>query len=247
MPVSHWFYLLCSPAHVLPWVLGLALVGALFGLSVSSNRKAVFLLLFWGVMAVVLLSIPPGRKFTKNFLQVMPVICLFAGLGVQCLLDWLAIRLVRLPREVLSITTAILIIAGGILTTGRWWPYPQTFTWPWLPDPQTRSIREMVGCGEGVKEAVELIKKQGPIGAKIACFTGENNAACYYDSTLLGGGPSPSDLKNFDWLLVLPKMTFCVSDEIPLVHWVRTHEPDFIIWNHQIELVRLYKLSRHLN
>lgn len=242
MPVSHWFYILRSPEHVLPWVLVLAFLGLLFGLHASNARKAMLVLVVWGAFTVALHSIPAGRKGTKNFLQVMPVLCLLAGVGVQRLINLAECRL-RLPKVVLMASAACLILGGGILTTAVWWPYPQLFTWPWRPDPQTLSIRELVGEGEGTKEAVEYIQQQGPVGARIGCFTGENNAAYYYDAALLGSPSRPDQLTDYDWLLVLPKLTFEAPDDHPLVHWVRTHEPTHIIYHHQIELVRLYRLN----
>ncbi len=241
MPISHWFYLVRSPEHLLPWTLGLALIGLSVGL--WRRQHEVGLLLIWSGSVLLLLSLPAGRKNFKNFILVIPSLLLLAGLGLDVLLGWLGRWKGKKLEQWSMAVLAIGLLVGGLWNTIAWWPYPQTYTWPWQPDPQTLPLRELVGEGEGVKEAIAYIEQQGPANARIACFTGANNASYYYNNALLGGPLHPDDLANYDWLLVLPKLTFGSADDHPLVHWVRTHEPTHIIYNHQIELVRLYHLG----
>jgi hypothetical protein len=243
MPVSHLFYILRSPEHVLPWTLILSFVGVIAGLRKRVTRQGVLLLLSWGLLTLLLLSLPAGRKFTKNFLIIMPALCLLAGIGLDNLIRWVTRHWSQIPQYITMAIVALLLLGAGLITTANWWPYPLLYTWPWRPDPQTLDIRELVGTGEGVRAAIDYIQQQGPAGARVGCFTGENNAFYYYDAALLGSPAHPDDLKNYDWLLVLPKLTFGAADDHPLVHWVRTHEPTYVIYHHQIELVRLYRLT----
>ncbi len=241
MPISHWFYLVRSPQHVLPWVLALALTGIVVGL--ARRRRNALVLLAWGGTVILFLSIPPGRKSFKNFLLVMPSLLMLAGIGTDWLLSTAERALKGIWRYVPTGALACLILIGGLLTTADWWPYPQLYTWPWVPDPQTLPIREIVGTGEGIREAIEYIRIHGSPGDRIACFTGANNAAYYYDSDLVGSPTSVRWLEGFDWLIVLPKLTFCASDSNSLVAWVRSHTPTHVIYIHQIELVRIYRLE----
>jgi hypothetical protein len=240
MPVSHWFYLLRSPEHILPWTLGLCLLGLAIG--IRSRRRDVLLLLIWGISILTLLSIPPGRKNLKNFLLVMPSVVLLAGFGIDQMLNWIT-RFEILPKRFVHAGAALLLLFAGLYKTTLWFPYPQAYTWPWRPDPQTLPVRELVGEGEGIKEGIEYIRQKGPPRARIGCFTGKNNAAYYYDEKLLGSPVHPNDLRKFDWLVVLPKLTFGSPDNNPLVHWVRSHDPTYIVYIHQIELVRMYRLD----
>jgi len=241
MPVSHWFYILRSPEHVLPWVIVLAFVGLIYGFYRRDKHRSLLVLLVWGVITLVLFSLPPGRKSTKNFLQVMPIICLLAGLGVHGLINIVSEYVPNLSNKVLVGVIAAFIGGGGVFTVVAWWPYPLLYTWPWQSDPQTHEIRELIGTGEGIKEAMAYIQAQQP-NARVACWTGENNAAYYYDSSLLGNPQELEGLNGYDWVIVLPKLTFGVSDDDPRAQWVRANEPDYIVNHHQIELVRLYRL-----
>jgi hypothetical protein len=240
MPVSHLFYILRSPEHVLPWTLILGFVGVLAGLRKRATRQGVLLLLSWGLLTLLLFSLPAGRKSTKNFLIIMPAICLLAGVGVDNLIGWVTQLWPRIPLQVVAIV-AVLLLGGGLATTVDWWPYPQLYTWPWRPDPQTLEIREIFG-GWGGREAAMYIHAQDGPDARIGCFTGENNLI-YYHTGPLGSPTTPEHLKEYDWLVVFPKLTFAGLDSHPLVHWVRTHEPTHVIYHHQVELVRLYRLK----
>jgi hypothetical protein len=242
-PVSHYFYVLRSPEHVLPWTLILSSIGAIAGLRKRVTRQGVLLLLSWGFLNLLLFSLPAGRKSTKNFLIIMPALCLLAGTGLDSLVGWVGQRWSRAPQRAMVAVVGLLLLGAGLAVTADWWPYPQLYTWPWRPDPQKLDIRELVGTGEGVKEAIGYIQQQGPPGARIGCFTGENNAAYYYDAALLGSPAHPDDLKSYDWLLVLPKLTFASADSSPLAHWIHAHEPTHVLYQHQIELVRLYRLE----
>lgn len=245
MPVSSWFYLVRSPEHILPSTLTLALIGLLMGLRQKPRQTG--LLLIWGVTVLLLLSVPPGRKNLKNFLLATPSLLLLAGLGVDLLLSWIDKRWSRPISLFMMPVVALSLLVIGIVTTVTWWPYPQVYTWPWQPDPQTSPLRELIGEGEGVKEAITYIQQQGPPQARIGCFTGENNAAYYYPATLLGSPNHPDQLKDYDWLLVLPKQTFGAPNGEPLVDWVRNNTPTYILYHHQVELLRLYRISEYSN
>ncbi|SDE90330.1 ArnT family glycosyltransferase [Rhodospira trueperi] len=239
MPVSHWFYLLRSPQHLTPWVLAFALVG--IALLWRRDRRAALVLIVWGGVILLLLSVPPGRKNLKNFLFVLPVVALFAGVAVSALTDWIA-RRVNARGRLRVLATVVLLSAGGA-TSLIWWPYPAMYLWPWVSDPQESSFRELVAEGEGVKEAVQLIVERTGPDARIGMFTGENNAMYYHPREHLGAPVSPEDLVDYDWLVSLPKLTFGAPDWHPLVAWVRETEPDIILRHHQIEMVRLYRLD----
>ncbi len=242
MPVSHWFYLLRSPQHLTPWVLGLALLGLV--LIWRLDRRAALILTVWIAAILLLLSLPPGRKNLKNFLFVLPVFALFAGIAVSALVDRIAPR-DTIRRALATGLTTLLLLGAGATSTLAWWPYPAMHLWPWIEDPQKSSFRELVAEGEGVKEAVALIVEISGPQARIGMFTGTNNAMYYHPRAYLGSPTSPTDLAAYDWLVVLPKLTFGSPGSHPLVAWVRKTQPDIILRHHQIEMVRLYRLDGH--
>lgn len=241
MPLSPMFYLSRMPEHVLPWTLALAGLGAVAGIAVRD--RAAVLLLVWIASFLALLSIPPGYKEVKNALSVLPPLLLLAGLGLAAAAAWLERRLGARPARLVFAAGLVGLIAAGLHATWSWWPYPKNYTWPWRPDPQTLEVRELIGEGEGIKEAIAYIRAQGPPDARLGMFTGRNNAEYYYPADLLGDPVRPEHLADYDWLLVLPKLTFSGSDSHPLVAWLRSREPTHIVRQHQIELVRLYRLD----
>ena len=242
MPISHWFYLLRVPEHLLPWTLLCMFMGITVGM--RRARRATILLLIWGGVIVLLLSLAPGRKGFKNFLLVMPVVMMFAGIGIDGLLSWITRHRPDWEmRSVLGLTALLIFL--GFATTVSWWPYPQIYTWPWRPDPQTQPLREIVAGGEGVKEAMSYIRENGSSGDKVAMITGKHNAAFYYNPDLLQDVGAAKYPEGFDWLVSLPKITFTSAGDLPLIRWIRTTEPDYIVRQHQIELVRVYRPKKN--
>ena len=241
MPLSPLFYGMRLPEHVLPWTLTLAGLGAVAGLAI--RPRAVVLLLVWILSFLALLSIPPGYKEVKNALSVLPPLLLLAGLGGAAIVAWLERSLARRAGQAALVIGFGALVAAGLYATSAWWPYPKNYTWPWRPDPQTQAVRELIGEGEGIREALAYIRAQGPSGARVGTFTGRNNAEYYYPENLLGDPVRPEDLATYDWLLVLPKLTFSGPDTHPLVAWIRSREPTHVVRQHQIELVRLYRLD----
>ena len=241
MPISHWFYLVRAPGHLLPWTLLLMFLGIIVGMRRASRSTT--LLLIWGGSIIFFLSLFPGRKEFKNFLLVMPVILLFAGMGIDGLISWVS-RYRAIGKASIVSGFAVLLVLLGLGTTLSWWPYPQVYTWPWMPDPQLLTPRDQVAGGEGIKEAIAYIRENGSVGDRVAMLNGRINAAYYYDPNLLQDVGVAKYPKGFDWLVSLPKITFMAMGDYPLIRWIRTNEPDHIIRQHQIELLRIYRLDK---
>ncbi len=241
---SHFFYLIRSPEHILPWTILLFFIGLIVGLWKHSIRRDSLIIIFWISFTLFLLSLPAGRKSTKNILIIVPAICLLSGLALQQIITVLC-HYFKSKRYYIAINSAvfIIILLGGIITTIEWFPYPQLYTWPWRPDPQTLFIKELVSTGEGMKEAAEFIISQGKGNDIVIPFsTGYNNLSFYYPSELIGSPPQKlEDLCNYDWIIVTTKTTYLSDDSNPIVHWIRNTNPYKIFRNHQIEMVRIYK------
>lgn len=238
MPLSPLFYAARFPEHLLPWLVALIGLGLL--IAFFRRDRAVLPLVIWVVSFLVLLSVMPGYKEVKNALAVLPPLMLLAGYGLTR-----GVGLVvgdRLRPAAVPVA-AMAVAAAGLWVCLAWWPYPRLYTWEWRPDPQTLDLRELVAEGEGVKEALDYIAARDPAGSRIGLFTGLNNALYYRPAERLGDPVHPSELKDYGWLVVLPKISFGSPATHALVAWVRNNEPAYILRLHQIEMVRIYRLE----
>lgn len=241
--ISHFFYMIRSPMHLLPWTLGLTVIGMIRSLRPKYLSREMVSLFVWAGITLLLFSIPPGRKSTKNFLQLLPFIFLMSGVGCHVLINGINTLIQKGPRVVYSIGLGSILLIVGIAVTFSWMPYPALYTWPWCTDPQTLEQRELVAVGEGIKEATEYVMEHGDNDDVIGVFAGKNVMDYYYPPSKVVGPYLVEDLKKMDWLVVVPKYTFVTSDENSLVRWIRNHEPDVILRHHQIELARLFHLN----
>lgn len=243
------FFLIKSPAHLLPTTVALSLVG--LGLGWRKFRPGWIVSGLWAGGAIFLLSVPPGLRDAKNFVQVLPAVIVLASLGAVLMVEFVGrwFKSVSRPRAALGL--AVVLLAFGLGTTIHWWPYPRLYTWPWQGDPQRHSIKEVTAAGEGVMEAIEYMKREGPPRAKMMWITGARIARYYYDPKLINehefewyiDSNSVRDGR-YDWVAVRPKYSiFVKGPKGTLWEWLQQHEPHHIIYHHQVECVRLYKFG----
>ncbi len=238
MAVSHLFYLVRAPQRVLPTTLILAGLGVVLSLRDKGQRAIAIVLLVWMAGVMLGLSLPAGRKGFKNFLIVVPVLCIFAGIGTAFLADALGKLIKRFHSQV----AAAALFGVGIAASVSWSPYPQTYIWPWSQDPQKADLKELIAQGEGVREAIDYIRSEGGEDSRVALWTGVNNAMYYFPRAQLGS-PRPNLLRGYDWLVVLPKIAFAAPVSGDFAQWLEAREPQNVIYNHQVELVRIYRLN----
>jgi hypothetical protein len=175
------------------------------GVGGMKRQKNVLLIFGWAALTLLLLSLPMGRKSFKNFLPVLPAICIFAGLGTDAIVTWIS-RKATMLKTAAPVAGLVLILGFGIVTSLSWWPYPQLYTWSWVQDPQTRKDMELLGLGEGLRESIQwVLAHSGKDNPRIACLSGKRIAEYFYSPALLGEIRNLSEFSEYDWMLVRPK------------------------------------------
>lgn len=238
MPLSRWFYVTRLPEHILPATLALAAVGTVLGL--RRHPRAAALLTWWVAGFILCLIVPPGYRETKNVLSIFPPLFLLGGLAIDE-----ATLLLGPRRQRAALAIAIVLVAAtGVAAVAAWWPYPRLYTWSWRPDPQTiDGNRDIVGEGEGMREALAFIRRNGPADAKVICYTGTNAAQYDYDRRLLLPPPrTPEEMAGADWMIVLPKVMFTSRDDLPMAVWFWNQEPAYVVRAHQVGLAWVYRV-----
>ncbi|MBI5117998.1 glycosyltransferase family 39 protein [Candidatus Poribacteria bacterium] len=241
--LKHFAFLIHGPIHVLPWTLLLGLFGGYMG--IKTRDRAVVAILAWLGSYLLFLSVLAGDISLKRMLFLLPALVLLAGYGLDRIIRRMESRN-RKPNPGMAYPAAIsLLVVAGLAVNIWWWPYPDLFTWPWLPDPQKWSPPTEVSVGEGMYHAVEYIHQSDGEKARIACLSGANNAAYFHDSSLVHNAPSTlQELKdlNCDWLVVLPKYVYRVPPVNEVIRFAKDNRPTHMTWHHQIETTRMFDL-----
>ena len=247
------FYLLIVTP---PWVLGLAALGigkVVHDLRQRADRDGFgLLLLVWLVVPLIRVCLPRARFYDgiRHFLEVVPALALFAGLGAA----WLAARLGQLsarPRVAASVL-GLAAATGAALPIVLYHPHENVYFNTLVGGYAGARERKVPWAGEywsgSLREAVEWINLHGERGFHIAALNAGHLLATLSVRPDLILDPDPDAAKHLPQLAAKgrPMRYYAIEtrDVFPHVSELGTlvHER----WRDRGPVFRIYRIEREM-
>lgn len=241
------FHLTVSPTAITLWTWAAVICSFLFFKNKresTSLQKGLIIATVWFIGGLTILSLVPGKKFLRNFLEIYPAIALLAGTGIYLLGKELESKnaIPYLHKAVKSSLYVVIVVMS--LSVFKWLPYPAYYLWPFLESPQLGENPVAYVESNAIKDAVEWIHQQGGENDTILFYTGQLQGRLYHSpENSRSCGRWPACVIFNKWLVMLPKYTFQV--ETPHTPVFRSLEPDHIIKVNQIEMARIIDLTKN--
>jgi hypothetical protein len=250
-PLIYWVYwaLHLSPLLTVTFLFGVAIVVVRLWSHISIEKRSglwtqkdinLLLCALWVIAIMGLLGLPSGRKSYKNLNFVIPAICVLSAFGIASLYQTIEAKWRRQTAVVFFLLIGFVFAAQNAYLLQRWFPYYQLYTLEITGDPQLWDRRELLAGGEGLKEVAEYLASTGHEGDVVACATGHNNLCYFHAGKVLDH--SSESIRQADWLIASPKITYAIPRNHELVQHISSLEPPRVFYHNQIELARLYRL-----